>query len=96
MPGHTQYQVIDIYRELISFVFEVDIYVPWANLIEVKQEYGINILTAFPGENDYKAIVLVVAHKEFHNLNLKSSYVKDCVIYDAKAMFERQLADGRL
>jgi UDP-N-acetyl-D-glucosamine/UDP-N-acetyl-D-galactosamine dehydrogenase len=44
---------------------EVDIYDPWADPKEVKQEYGLDILTDYSSQNGYGAIKLAVAHNEF-------------------------------
>ncbi len=95
-PDIRNTRVTDIYHELKSYGFKVDVYDPWANIGEVKKEYGITLLPESPSGNDYQAVVLAVAHKNFTGLDFKAYHDKDCVIYDVKGMLDRQLVDERL
>jgi UDP-N-acetyl-D-galactosamine dehydrogenase len=95
-PDIRNTKVTDIYRELLSYGLEVDVYDPWAKQEEVKHEYGIPTVMQYPGDNGYKAIILAVAHKEFKNIDLVHYKESDCVIYDVKGIFERNLIDARL
>jgi UDP-N-acetyl-D-galactosamine dehydrogenase len=93
-PDVRNTRVIDIYNELLSFDMEVDVYDPWINKEEVKHEYDIDILNQQPDMNQYSAIILAVAHKEFKSLDLKTS--GDRVIYDVKGVLEKGSVDARL
>jgi UDP-N-acetyl-D-glucosamine/UDP-N-acetyl-D-galactosamine dehydrogenase len=66
-PDVRNTRVIDIYNELRSFDMEVCVYDPWADPAEVRHEYGIDIINGGnkPDLNEYSAIILAVAHKEF-------------------------------
>jgi UDP-N-acetyl-D-galactosamine dehydrogenase len=78
-PDVRNTKVIDIINELNEYDTLVTVYDPWANLEEVKHEYGLDILTKMP-EEQFDATVFAVAHKEFKNLKLNSEiiyYVKD-------------------
>jgi UDP-N-acetyl-D-glucosamine/UDP-N-acetyl-D-galactosamine dehydrogenase len=70
-PDVRNTRVIDIYNELKSFDMDVDVYDPWADPIEVRHEYGIDIINGGqkPALDDYSAIILAVAHKEFKLAN---------------------------
>ena len=93
-PDVRNTRVIDIYRELLSFDMEVDVYDPWINQEEVMHEYGIEVLTEQPNLADYSAVILAVAHKKFQGLDLKSS--ADWVVYDVKGVLEKDRVDARL
>lgn len=95
-PDIRNTRVIDIYHELRSFDMEVDVYDPWASAEEVQHEYGIDIRVGkdMPALEDYQAIVLAVAHKEFNQLQLQAS--AEQVVYDVKAVLPKAQVDGRL
>jgi UDP-N-acetyl-D-galactosamine dehydrogenase len=88
--------VIDIYKELKSFDMEVDVYDPWADAAEVLHEYGIEIVNGTTKENlnQYSAIILAVAHKEFMNWKLEKSPMQ--VLFDVKGVLSKGCADARL
>lgn len=95
-PDVRNTKVIDIYNELKSFDIDVDVYDPWADPLEVKHEYNINILDqeSEPNLQDYSAIIVAVAHKEF--LPLFNQKVGTQVIFDVKGILNKKLVDARL
>lgn len=93
-PDVRNTRVIDIYRELKNFDIHVDVYDPWASIEEVKKEYGIEISNQIP-EEQFDAVILAVAHKEFLELNIKS-FAQNGVIYDVKSILPKQIVDSRL
>jgi UDP-N-acetyl-D-galactosamine dehydrogenase len=95
-PDVRNTRVIDIYHELKSFDIDVDVYDPWADPGEVRHEYGIDIINGGnkPDLNEYSAIILAVAHKEFKNWSIQKSQHQ--VIYDVKSIISKELVDGRL
>jgi len=95
-PDIRNTKAIDIYHNLIDYGIDVDVYDPWANPKEVQHEYQMNTLTAFPQNNGYSAIILVVAHNEFLKINLHEHKAKGCIIYDVKGLFRPEDVDGRL
>lgn len=96
-PDIRNSKVIDLIRELKTFGCVVDVYDPWANPVEVRHEYGIELLT--PNSQlltpNYNAIILAVAHDEFKEIEL-SGRTKDSVLYDIKAILPREAVDRRL
>jgi UDP-N-acetyl-D-glucosamine/UDP-N-acetyl-D-galactosamine dehydrogenase len=94
-PDIRNTKVINIIAELISFGLQVEIFDPWANAGEVKHEYGLDILNGLNG-NQYKAVVLAVAHKSFKAIDLLSIVDNDHVIYDIKGFLDKGIANGRL
>jgi len=95
-PDVRNTRVIDIYEELKSFDMEVDIYDPWADVLEVKEEYGIEIFSEdqLPDFGAYSAVILAVAHKKFKAINLKKS--PNQVVFDIKGLLPKDWVDARL
>ena len=93
-PDVRNTRVIDIYNELRNFEINVEVYDPWANVEEVKKEYGIQISNQRP-DGQFDAVILAVAHKEFLELDVRS-FVKNGVIYDVKGILPKKIVDSRL
>lgn len=93
-PDVRNTRVIDIYNELRNFDINVEVYDPWANLQEVKHEYGIEISNSSP-KGSYAAIILAVAHKDFLNLDIRS-LTPNGVIFDVKGILPKEIVDSRL
>jgi len=93
-PDVRNTRVIDIYNELRNFEINVEVYDPWANVEEVKKEYGIQISNQKP-DGQFDAVILAVAHKEFLELDVRS-FVKNGVIYDVKGILPKKIVDSRL
>lgn len=95
-PDIRNTRVIDIYHELKKFDIEVEVFDPWANSEEVRNEYGINIQedSELPEIKGYQAIVLAVAHEMFKKIELCAK--DDQVVYDVKGMIPKDCVDGRL
>ena len=97
-------RVIDVIRELEDFGCVVSVVDPWARVNEVKKEYKIDLLpeSNLPVENgkitieNYDAVIVAVAHKEFKNYDYTKMRDKSKVIYDIKGILPRGVADGRL
>lgn len=94
-PDVRNTKVIDIYNELKQFNINVDVYDPWANSIEVKHEYGIELLLTMT-DKKYDAVIIAVAHNEFLTFNFKALKDNNAVIFDTKAILDKDLVDGRL
>ena len=96
-PDIRNSHAVDVVRGLQEFGCDVDIYDPWADPEEVRKTYGLSScrekaqITA-----RYDAVVLVVAHGEFRELDVKSVCRKDAVVFDVKGMLPRQDATARL
>lgn len=93
-PDIRNSRVVDIYKELVDFGMDVDVYDPWANAAEVKQEHGIELVSKLADK--YQAIVLTVAHNEFLDLPFASLKAENGVIFDIKSILSKDLADARL
>jgi UDP-N-acetyl-D-galactosamine dehydrogenase len=93
-PDIRNTRAIDIYHELRTYDIAVDIYDPWADATEVEHEYKLS-LSESPAEN-YDAIVLAVAHKEFLNMDLRGLLKSEGLLYDVKGVLPKTMVDARL
>ena len=97
-PDIRNSRVIDIINELTEFGVKVDTYDPWANPEEVKNEYGISLVSEeqLKTNESYDAIVLAVAHDSFAELNIKSMKGDKTIVYDVKGILPPDIIDERL
>ena len=97
-PDIRNSRAIDVVRALEEFGCSVDIADPLADPEEVFAEYGVrsvrdvNSLRA----NNYEAVILAVAHREFLTLDLASLHDGSAVIYDIKGILPADQVSGRL
>jgi len=90
-PDIRNSRVIDVIEELQEFGCNIDVYDPWADKEEVKEEYNLDLKSNLELEK-YDGIILAVAHNEFKNLSFLN--LKDTVVYDIKSILEK--SDGKL
>jgi UDP-N-acetyl-D-galactosamine dehydrogenase len=95
-PDVRNTKVIDIVRHLKDYHVQVDIHDPWADPEEVFHEYGVKSSQGLPQNAQYDAVILAVAHKEFSYEVISKICCDKCVLFDVKAMFDKELVDGRL
>lgn len=97
-PDIRNSRVIDIINELTEFGVKVDTYDPWANPKEVKNEYGISLVSEeqLKTNGSYDAIVLAVAHDSFKELDIKSMKGDKTIVYDVKGILPPDIVDERL
>ena len=95
-PDVRNTKVVEIGRELESFGAKVDYYDPWAEAVEVKHEYGVDLLNKFDTKKVYNAIIACVSHNEFLTFDFAKYKSQGAVIFDVKNFVDRNLVDGRL
>lgn len=93
-PDIRNTRAIDVYEELKTYNINVDVYDPWADSSEVKDEFGFDLIS-HPNKS-YDAIILTVAHDEFLNLDFKTISNSQTVIYDVKGVIDLCVVDARL
>ncbi|TNJ46458.1 nucleotide sugar dehydrogenase [Tamlana fucoidanivorans] len=93
-PDVRNTKVVDVVHELKSYNTNITIYDPWANPEEVKHEYGLSTTQNLPSEQ-FDAVVLTVAHKEFLDENLDALLKDNGVLYDVKGVLKLSVS-GRL
>lgn len=97
-PDIRNTKVVDIYHTLREYTSNITVYDPWANPEAVKHEYGIDIVNNLPEEEQYDAVILGVAHKQFENIDIRGLLTNEetGVIYDVKGILPREIVDARL
>jgi|AntRauTorckE6833_2_1112554.scaffolds.fasta_scaffold13395_3 UDP-N-acetyl-D-galactosamine dehydrogenase len=104
-PDIRNTRAIDIVHELESYGVDVDVYDPWANPSEVKDEYNIDLvdeaemkekLLIRNAKSGYGAVVLAVAHDRFRDFDVKTLRKNSVIVFDVKGFFEKELVDQRL
>jgi len=93
-PDVRNTKVIDIYTELKQYGMDVHVYDPWAIAEEVHEEYGITLEQKL--DDDYKAIIIAVAHNEFLSIDYAKYKASGAIIFDTKSFIDRSFADARL
>jgi UDP-N-acetyl-D-glucosamine/UDP-N-acetyl-D-galactosamine dehydrogenase len=98
-PDLRNSRVIDIIDELHEYDVAVDVYDPWADPIEARAEYGVDLVSQPPADT-YDGIILAVAHRDFAVLGADAIRVwgsSRChVLYDLKYVLPRTDSDLRL
>ncbi|MEO0553761.1 MAG: nucleotide sugar dehydrogenase [Bacteroidota bacterium] len=93
-PDIRNSKVIDVVRELEGFGINVEVHDPNADQNEVKEEYGIDLIRE--PQNQYEAIILAVAHKNFGQIDLNPLKMNSTVVFDLKAFWPQEYVTARL
>lgn len=95
-PDIRNSKVIEIYEELQEYKVHTDVHDPQADAKEVKEQFGISLLSNIPVATNYDAIILAVAHNEYRNLDISKLKKEQAVIFDVKDVLDRDSVDVRL
>jgi UDP-N-acetyl-D-galactosamine dehydrogenase len=85
-------RVADVVSELKSYGTQVDVVDPYANMAEVKHEYGFEMVEKPTGK--YDAIIIAVSHDEYAKLNedyFTSLAAEKCILVDVKGIFRSKI-----
>ena len=94
-PDTRNTKVIDVYKELIEFGLNVDVFDSHANKKQVLNDYNINLIEK--PVKGYDAILLAVAHEDFKFLDYESlKNSPESFIYDIKSYLPREIVKSRL
>jgi len=98
-PDLRNSKVIDVIRELKDYNAEVDVFDPWVEAEEARNEYGLELMKGEPGEGLYDAIIMAVGHRQFIEMGvaqIRAFGKNGAVFFDVKAVFDKSESDGRL
>lgn len=96
-PDFRNTKVIDIYKELVDFGCEVEIFDPIVDPHHVLHEYNITLNNNVNALADhYDAIILAVSHSGFLTIDFNKYVDGGAIIYDIKSFLPRELVDSRL
>jgi UDP-N-acetyl-D-galactosamine dehydrogenase len=93
-PDIRNTRVVDIIDELKQFGMQVDVYDPHANADEVEEEYNITLCNELA--NNYNALIVCVAHQEYKELQFNKLLAANAVVFDTKAIWNKEEVDARL
>jgi UDP-N-acetyl-D-galactosamine dehydrogenase len=97
-PDLRNTRVVDIVRALRGYNSDVEIFDPWVDHEQAREEYGLGLVRA-PAAGEYDAIVLAVGHsqfKEWGGEGVRALGKPNCVVYDVKCVLPRDFVDARL
>jgi UDP-N-acetyl-D-galactosamine dehydrogenase len=94
-PDVRNTKVIDIYTECVKLGMNVTVVDPWADPLEVTNEYQMNTIKEIPNM-EFETIILAVAHDEFIDLKFDKYLKSNGVVYDVKGIYDKNVIDGCL
>lgn len=93
-PDVRNTKIVDVVKALKDYGVNVSIYDPWANPVEVENEYKLITTQTLP-TTKFEAIVLGVAHSVFLDLDLCHLKSERAIVYDVKGIADG-ISDGKL
>ena len=97
-PDLRNTRVVDVIDGLEEFNTQIDVYDPWVNKDEARQEYDLTLID-HPESNAYDAVIIAVAHDSFYKSGIETiqSYCKpNHIIFDVKYLFPEDSGLSRL
>ena len=97
-PDLRNTRVVDVVAELRDYGVHVDVHDPWVDAADVKQEYGLALVTT-PEPEAYDGVILAVAHDSYREAGaatLRMYGRPGHVFCDLKSVFARDESDLRL
>jgi len=86
-PDLRNSKVVDVYKELNEFGFQVDVFDTEADAAIFVKEYGFDKLKEI-SNHEYDVVILAVAHDSFKTINPKDLIVKEGVVFDVKGFYK--------
>jgi UDP-N-acetyl-D-galactosamine dehydrogenase len=94
-PDIRNSKVFDILSELNQFGMDVDVYDPLAETKQVSSHFNISLINDIYKQK-YQLIILAVAHNEFLSIDFTKLKNPDTILFDTRAVLNREWVDGRL
>lgn len=97
-PDIRNTKIVDMVKALKEYELDLDIYDPWVNAEEVKNEYGLAPIQS-PQFNQYDAIILAVAHDQFTQMSAQDFHAlgkAQYVLFDLKYVLDKKESSIRL
>ncbi|PYG00002.1 UDP-N-acetyl-D-galactosamine dehydrogenase [Thioalkalivibrio sp. ALE21] len=98
-PDLRNTRVVDIIADLQGYNAQVDVWDPWVDTAEAREEYALELLEGEPEAGTYDAMVLAVPHREFVALGgegVRRLGRENAVVFDVKSVLPAEAADLRL
>lgn len=97
-PDIRNSKIIDMVDALKDYDLDLDIYDPWVDPEEVKEEYGLAPVEILI-QRKYDAIILAVAHDQFKEMSSQEMHAlgkKNHILYDLKYVLDQSESNLRL
>ncbi|OTG93182.1 Vi polysaccharide biosynthesis protein VipA/TviB [Acinetobacter sp. ANC 4654] len=97
-PDIRNTKIIDMVNALKEYELDLDIYDPWVDAEEVKNEYGLAPIQS-PQFNQYDAIILAVAHDQFTQMCVQDFHAlgkEQYILFDLKYVLDKEESSIRL
>lgn len=97
-PDLRNTRVVDIIGELDNYHANVEVYDPWVDPAQAKDEYNITPVSTLE-KGRYDAIILAVGHKEFIEMGadeIRALGREGHILYDIKSALPKDKVDARL
>lgn len=97
-PDIRNTKIVDMVKALKEYELDLDIYDPWVDAEEVKNEYGLAPIHS-PQFNQYDAIILAVAHDQFTQMCAQDFHAlgkEQYVLFDLKYVLDKEESSIRL
>ena len=97
VPDCRNTRVIDIVSELMEYGIDVYVTDPITDKMDVKREYGLELLT-YEEIDKVDAVIVAVSHREYASLTLNQLknkyYTNKCILVDVKGMYDKETAQN--
>lgn len=96
-PDLRNSQVVEVVRELSALNAKVSVWDPVADPCAAQAEYGVALTDPTPGA--YDGVIIAVAHDAFRTLGapgMRTFLRPGGILFDVKAIFNKDVTDGRL
>ena len=97
-PDLRNTKAIDVVRELQSYGARVDVFDPWVDATDARDEYGLEMVKS-PQPGNYDVTVIAVAHRQFAELGsegIRAFCKPSGLLFDIKYLLPRNASDDRL
>ena len=82
-PDYRNTKVFDLFKDLVDYGLDVNIYDPWANSSMVEDDYNISLLDRDQIKT-YEVVIIAVNHDVFYDLNFKEITKENSFVFDIK------------
>lgn len=82
-PDYRNTKVFDLFKDLVDYGLDVNIYDPWANSSMVEDDYNISLLDRDQIKT-YEVVIIAVNHDVFYDLNFKEITTEKSFVFDIK------------
>jgi UDP-N-acetyl-D-galactosamine dehydrogenase len=97
-PDVRNTKVVDIVSEMVSYGAQIDVWDPWVDKDEARDEYGLELVSE-PDKGAYDVMIVAVAHDQFRELGeagIREFGKETSVLYDIKYVLPADAVDDRL